>query len=243
MTRLYSLHMAQGRDDNPEFDWNAYLGGLAHELKNPLSTINVNLQLLREDWAAEKGGLADRSVTKIDVILDESRRLERMLRDFLRLTSAGRLEVGDLDLNEVLQDVLAFMAAEMRTRNVTASVHIDRSLPLMPTDENLIRQAFINVIKNAADAMEDGGIITISTRREAEDAIIEVIDTGTGMSASTRAQAFNAYFSTKSDGTGLGLPMVRRIIERHGGAVQCDSEPGFGTRFVIRLPLPAGESA
>ena len=72
--------MAQGRDDNPEFDWNAYLGGLAHELKNPLSTINVNLQLLREDWAAEKGGLADRSVTKIDVILDESRRLERMLR-------------------------------------------------------------------------------------------------------------------------------------------------------------------
>lgn len=229
--------MTASSDHNSEFDWNAYLGGLAHELKNPLSTINVNLQLLREDWAAERGGVAERSLPKIDVILDESRRLERMLREFLRLTSAGQLETGDVDVNEVLQDVLAFMGAEMRAKGVTASVHIDREMPALSLDENLVRQALINVIKNAADAMVDGGVITIATRVEKDSALLEVIDTGAGMSDETLERAFNAYFSTKSDGTGLGLPMVRRIVERHGGSVQCDSEPGFGTRFIIRFPL------
>lgn len=234
--------MTASGDKNPEFDWNAYLGGLAHELKNPLSTINVNLQLLREDWAAERGGLAERSVSKIDVILDESRRLERMLRDFLRLTATGRLELGPVDVNEVLQDVLGFMSAEMRSRGVTASVHVDRALPQLSLDENLVRQALINVIKNAADAMSGGGVMTVSTRSTGDGAVVEIIDTGAGMSDETLERAFNAYFSTKSDGTGLGLPMVRRIVERHGGTVRCDSEPGFGTRFIIELPLPEDDA-
>lgn len=213
------------------------MGGLAHELKNPLSTLNINLQLLREDWAEQAGPLAARSIRKIDVMLQESKRLERMLADFLRLTSPSPLDKRPVDLNRLLEDVLNFMEKELVRFKVDVLCQLDHQIGAVELDENLFRQVVINLVKNAMDAMaEKGGSLTVQTGLSEGRVRIEIIDTGIGMDPETRAKAFNFYFSTKSDGTGLGLPMVQRIIERHGGRICCESERGFGTRFTILLP-------
>ena len=223
--------------------WNALVGGLAHEIKNPLSTLNINLQLLREDLGEQQGPLFSRSVRKIDVMLQESERLERMLGDFLRLTSSAPLDLKEIDPGRLIEDVFDFMSHELRNNNVAVTIQLDRSVPAIHADENLLRQALINLVKNAVDAIGDaGGGITAQTRAADDRFLIEIIDTGCGMSDEVRRQVFTYYFSTKPDGTGLGLPMVRRLVERHRGEITCESAPGHGTRFTIALPYPDGEA-
>ncbi|MEE9392185.1 MAG: ATP-binding protein [Planctomycetota bacterium] len=221
----------------------ALVGGLAHEIKNPLSTININLELLREDWHHDGGPLASRSIRKIDVLLQESRRLEGMLTEFIRLTSTAELDPSIVDINVLLEDVLDFTAAECRNRNIQITSQLDRSLPRVELDPNLIRQVVLNLLKNSFEAMEErGGTITVNTRRKAAGSdselrvVIEVIDNGSGITPESQKRVFQAYFSTKAEGTGLGLPSVQKIVERHGGRISCESAPGLGTRFVVELP-------
>jgi signal transduction histidine kinase len=221
--------------------WSALVGGLAHELKNPLSTMNINLQLLREDWAEERGPLANRSVRKIDVMLQESHRLEQMLSDFLRLTSPAPLDLKILDPSHLLEDVFDFMSSELRKNNIDVDMQLDSGLGGVSADENLLRQALINLVKNSMDAIDDnGGTISAHTRSKDGNVLIEIIDTGCGMSEETLAQVFRYYYSTKSNGTGLGLPMVDRLMARHGGEVLCESSLGRGTKFTLVLPRDNG---
>ncbi len=233
--------MTDDRGEDRVGTWSALVGGLAHELKNPLSTLNINLQLLREDWSEQSGPLAGRSIRKIDVMLQESKRLERMLADFLRLTSPSPLDRKPCDLNRLIEDVLSFMEKELSRKKIDVAIQVDHRIGLVEVDENLIRQVIINLVKNAMEAMaEKGGSLTVQTALDGREIRIELIDTGIGMDEATLAHAFGVYFSTKAYGTGLGLPMVRRIIERHGGSVDCESARGFGTRFILRLPVLAG---
>lgn len=219
------------------------VGGLAHEIKNPLSTIAINLQLLREDWSGEGGAVAKRSVAKIDVLTQESRRLERMLAEFLRLLTPGELDLTSEDLAVVLEEVLAFQTPELTNQGLQVVSQIDRGMPSVVVDRNLLKQVLINLVKNAAEAMGDaGGTLTVQTGRENDDALIDIIDTGPGMSHETRERIFQPYFSTKAAGTGLGLAMVKRIVDRHGGRVLCDSAPGAGTRFRLVFPLAGPET-
>lgn len=221
--------------------WSALVGGLAHELKNPLSTMNINLQLLREDWAEEGGALANRSVRKIDVMLQESHRLEQMLSDFLRLTSPAPLDLKVIDPSRLLEDVFNFMSSELRKNNIDVELQLDSNLDGVSADENLLRQALINLVKNSMEAIGDsGGTISAHTRLEHGNVLIEIIDTGCGMNEETLAQIFRYYYSTKSNGTGLGLPMVDRLIARHGGEVLCESSLGRGTKFTLSLPRNGG---
>ncbi len=236
--------MTQENESDKFAQWSALVGGLAHELKNPLSTLNINLQLLREDWGEERGALASRSIRKIDVMLQETERLEQMLSDFLRLTSPAPLDLQDLDPSVILEDVFDFMNSELRNNNINVNLQLDRNLGTIRADENLIRQALINLVKNSMDAIGDGGgNIAVQTRAEGDSVLIEIIDSGCGMSEETLNQVFRHYFSTKTQGTGLGLPMVKRLIERHGGHVRCQSSLGKGTRFVLALPRDAGANA
>ncbi len=223
--------------------WSALVGGLAHELKNPLSTMNLNLQLLREDWAEERGPLGHRSIRKIDVMLQESERLEQMLSDFLRLTSPAPLDLKSVDPSNLIEDVFGFMNSELLKNNINVEMQLDRNLDPILADENLLRQALLNLVKNAIDAIGDNhGSISVFTR-EVEDAIhIEIIDTGCGMSDETLEQIFTYYFSTKSTGTGLGLPMVQRLAVQHGGEIRCESSLGRGTKFTLVLPRNGSNS-
>lgn len=214
------------------------VGGLAHEIKNPLSTIAINLQLLREDWSGESGPVARRSVAKIDVLAQESRRLERMLAEFLRLLSPGELDLVPQDLVVVLEEVLSFLTPELEKQGLLVVTQVDRGLPEVTIDRNLIKQVILNLVKNAAEAMGDqGGTLTLQVGRDEDTIHLDLIDTGPGMSPETKERIFQPYFSTKEAGTGLGLVMVKRILERHGGRVHCESAPGSGTRFRLEFPL------
>lgn len=217
-------------------------GGLAHEIKNPLSTLEVNLQLLKEDWQNPTTPRETRSLKKIETLLRETRRLGEILEDFLRFAARHEILLADCDLHEVLDEILDFVAPEQARSRITIAREYDRKLPLVSLDRNLFKQAMLNILINARQAMPNGGRLTVRTAREGELARIEVRDTGVGIAEEDLPHIFKVFFSTKKGGTGLGLPTALRIVEEHDGTIDVESEPGAGACFVLRLPLVgAGE--
>jgi two-component system sensor histidine kinase HydH len=212
-------------------------GGLAHEIKNPLSTMAINLSLLQEDYARSEVARDKRALRKIEVLQREVKRLERILADFLTYARGVELDRQPTDLAEKLTELLEFLEPELRAGRIVVHTHFEVGLPPALVDRNRLRQACLNLIVNARQAMPEGGELVLVTRRQGEQAVIEVIDNGCGMDEATRTRCFDAYFSTKKGGSGLGLPTVRRIAEEHGGDVWVESEPQRGTRFLLSLPL------
>lgn len=212
-------------------------GGLAHEIRNPLSTISIQLQLLQEDWQDAITDRERRSLAKVKVLLAEAKRLEGILADFLSFSAGHKLAVTDEDVNSVLDEVLDFLAPEAQTQGVRIQRLLERSLPLVPMDRNLMKQVFLNVAKNAREAMPRGGELMVRTARDGSMCRVEIADTGEGISAEHLAKIWNAYFTTKKTGTGLGLSLAKRIVEEHDGTIGATSEPGKGTQITIRLPL------
>jgi two-component system, NtrC family, sensor histidine kinase HydH len=219
-------------------------GGVVHELKNPLSTIHLNLELLRDEWArawtASPDPKARRSLARLDVVLRETRRLDAMLKDFLRFTRADRVNREPLQLADVADEVLAFVAPECAIREIDVRREYDAGLGPVPADPLLLKQAILNLVQNAQDAMiESGGTLTIRVARGADGktATVEVADTGIGIAAAEMPRLFELYHTTKQDGTGLGLATTKRIAEAHGGRIDVASDEGKGTRFTIVLPL------
>jgi len=224
----------------------AVAGGLVHEIRNPLSTMNVTLQLMQEEWSGgSENPLAERSAKRIKSLLGEVRRLEEILDDFMRYAGIRRLNLARVDLNRVLEEVTAFMLAECARAGVDLAFYPDRRLPMMRIDERLVKQAVLNLLLNAVQAMEEadrGGEtrdkqLIVRTRVDAEAARIDVIDTGPGIPSAVGERIFEVYYSRRKTGSGLGLPTARRIAEEHGGSLDFESEVGKGTDFILRLPL------
>jgi two-component system sensor histidine kinase HydH len=219
--------------------------GLAHELKNPLSTLKLNLQLLEEDLAALPGGPGERSQTRIATLKKEADRLRQTLDDFLRY--AGRIELRPetVSLNALVEELLDFLLPQAQASRVRVHTSLARENPHCRLDVNLFKQALLNLLLNALQAMpaaaEGASLETrdllVQTVQTASTAILYVSDTGVGIPHENLARIFNAYFTTKKGGTGLGLPTTRRIIEEHGGHITVQSEPGKGTSFRVELPL------
>ena len=227
-------------------------GHLAHEIRNPLSTVKVNLQLLSEDISRQSKALEgvpespgndaqnhtyQRQLRKIETIGKEVDRLSHTLNDFLRY--AGRMEVhpGRYDINEILDDLIDFYEPQALAKDI----HIRRSLSKAPAvcrvDKDLLKQAFLNLFINATQVIPEGGELIIRSTVQAESVLVEVIDTGPGIPESEREKVFDPYYTTRTGGTGLGLPTCRRVIEEHNGHIELQSESGKGTRFTIELPL------
>ena len=254
--RVYAAAMADTPHRTPtakglEF-LGAVAGGLVHEIRNPLSTMNVTLQLLQEDWPDEaEDGRGQRTARRLKSLLGEVKRLEEILDDFLRYAGIRRLNLSRVDLNRVLEEVTGFVLPECARAGVDLAFYPDRSLPIMRVDERLVKQAVLNLILNALQAMEDmDGVsgepqLIVRTRLVGDSARIDVIDTGPGIPASIREKVWEVYSSRKKTGSGLGLPTARRIAEEHGGGLRFESEVGKGTDFILTLPLagPPDESA
>lgn len=213
------------------------VGGLAHEIKNPLSTMNVNLQLLREDLA--RGGPPDkqRCLRRLDSMRGESDRLREILDDFLRFAGKYELDFEKVDLRNVVEELTDFFSAQAEASHVLLRTTLPETPVPARVDVGLIKQAVLNLMINAVQAMSEGGelLVRVSTARGKGQ--VEVTDTGPGMDAETRSRIFDAYWSTRKGGTGLGLPTTRRIVREHDGNIRVDSEPGKGTRFIIELPM------
>ncbi len=212
-------------------------GGLAHEIRNPLSTLNINLQLLKEDWGDPVTSKEQRSVKRIELLLRETNRLERILSDFLRFAGRYQLNREPHGVNALLEELLDLYAPEARQRKIAVRTDLDPSIPPVPVDEALLKQALVNVLKNAQEAMPGGGELAVRTSKNKRFVHIDIADTGTGIAPEHRDKIFEVYFTTKPNGSGLGLPTTRRILEEHDGEIEVESEPGKGTRVQLRLPL------
>ena len=212
--------------------------GVAHEVKNPLNAMMIHVELLR-DRLAEPSAEVQQS---LDIIASEVHRLDRVVQGFLRFMRPQELTLKALDLNALLGSVAALVEAEWQARGgARFRWDLDPMLPAIRADEELLRQAFLNILQNACQAMPDGGTVSISTVREGYDLIrVSIADEGIGIPQENLEKIFKLYFTTKSDGSGIGLSIVYRIIQMHDGAIDVKSEPGRGTTMVIRLPVRGG---
>jgi signal transduction histidine kinase len=215
----------------------AIAGGLAHEVRNPLSTIRMNLELALEELAASENPVHLRLLRRLRTIQQECGHVEAILDDFLQFARAGELFLEECQAEQILNDFLDFYGPEARQHHVDLRRHVAADLPAVRVDRRLIRQVLANLVRNAQQAMPDGGLIEIQAFRRGESIVIEIIDTGCGIPEAALSRIFDVFYSTKSGGSGLGLPTVRKIMEAHGGSVNCESEPGRGTRMTLALPI------
>ncbi|MFK7817938.1 MAG: nitrogen regulation protein NR(II) [Planctomycetaceae bacterium] len=220
----------------------ALAGGLAHEIRNPLSTIRMNLELMGEDISdmESESPSARRLMTKLGSVQNECERLESILNDFLQFASAGELFLKPANLNAIVEEFIDFFKVEAAEAEVDIRWRPDPSLPLVNLDQKLFRQVLHNLAQNAQQAMPEGGVLEVLTDQRDGQVLLQLIDNGCGMEERTRTRMFQAFYSNKAGGSGLGLPTVRKIVEAHRGQITCESEVGQGTRFTIALP-PADE--
>ena len=204
-------------------------GGLAHEIRNPLSTIRLNLDLLTEDFAEPETPREQRILKKLERIRNESFRLENILESFLRFLRVKDLHLERADLSAIVEDVRDFLEPLAVSNGVVIRTQYAADLPPVPLDVELFRQHVLyNLMRNAQLSMPDGGELILITRREGDHAALDVIDTGQGIAPEHISRIFDPFYSTRPGGTGLGLAMVRRVLETHGGSISVESEPGKG---------------
>lgn len=211
-------------------------GGLAHEIRNPLSTMSMNLELLGEDLEPSESPRERRMLNKIELVQRECRNLESILNAFLRFARAGELKLVEADINAEVNSFLKFYEPQASDHGIEITPHLASDLPRVLIDCSLMRQVWMNLVQNAQQAMPDGGQIVIQTHVHDGMVQVDIIDNGKGMDDRVREKMFQAFFSTRSNGSGLGLATVKKIIEGHHGTIRCESEPGRGTRFSIALP-------
>ncbi|TWU13507.1 Sporulation kinase E [Symmachiella macrocystis] len=214
----------------------ALAGGLAHEIKNPLSTILLSLELLQEDIVESEVANGHRMLRKVETVQRECQHLQSILEEFLNFARMGEIDLAPADLNEVISEFVEFYKAEAAEQNVEISPHFQSNIPHVRLDRALFRQVLMNFALNAQQAMPEGGLLELQTYARDGEVLLDLIDNGVGMSPATVEKMFQVFYSTKSGGSGLGLPTARKIVQAHRGRIAVDSEPGRGTRFTIALP-------
>jgi signal transduction histidine kinase len=215
-------------------------GGLAHEIKNPLSTINVNLKLLAEDLARHDDETHRRWLRRLRSVQEEADRLKDILDDFLQYAGRYELDLAAIDLRRLIDELADFFSPQTEAAGVIMRTALPEAEVRCRVDPKLFKQALLNLLINAVQAMEAGGELLVKLSAQRGRGVVEVIDTGRGMAPEELGRIFDVYYSTKKHGTGLGLPTTRRIVREHGGAIRVESEPGKGTRFTIALPMAGG---
>lgn len=222
----------------------AMTGGLAHEIKNPLSTVGLNAQLLQEDLqhleieAEER----DRLVHRVETLHREVDRLRGILTDFLEFAGRIKLDVQRRDVREVVEELGDFYHPQCVQSGVVMRIDSCSSQAMAMIDEGMLKQALLNLMLNAVQAMtadgesQDQKELILRVQQSDGDVCIQVVDTGPGIPEDMLEEIFHPYVSGRRGGTGLGLPTSRRIVEEHGGHLLVDSESGRGTAFTIQLP-------
>lgn len=213
-------------------------GALAHEIKNPLSVIRMNVDLLTEDFEAEEPINKRRALQKVKIVQWQCERLQNLLNDFLKFARVRKLDLTPGNLNEQINRVLDLFSAQADEMNVDVVRYLDPDLPSILLDEQTMEAALVNLVKNALEAMPNGGQLTARTRLTRSGVALDLIDTGCGMDENTASHMFDAFFSTKDEGSGLGLPTARKVIEAHGARINVQSEVGRGTKFTLEFPTP-----
>ncbi|MCA1809885.1 MAG: PAS domain-containing protein [Lentisphaerae bacterium] len=213
--------------------------GVAHEIGNPLNSLHIHLQLLER--GLRKAGLSEGPKLRdlVQVSRAEVERLNLIITQFLRAIRPSAPQREQCSLEEVLQEILQFMTNETRNRDVVVDLKTSEPIPNISIDRNQIKQAFFNIIKNALQSMSRGGLLTVTLFTSDHFAGVSFKDTGEGIPADKITSIFQPYQTSKTEGSGLGLMIVQRIVQDHGGEIEIHSQPGVGTTFTVLLPLDA----
>lgn len=230
--------MSENNFDSGELNYlNTLAAGLVHEIKNPLNAISINLQLLNEDLQDHNSERDIKMSNRVQLLQKEVCRLDNILSDFLRFAKKPVLHFEECDINEIIESVLDFVGPEAMQHSIRILKSFDTKLPKCNLDSNAIKQALLNVILNAQQAMSNGGELIVRTYQSGENVFIDITDTGVGIQKNKIDKIFQVYYSTKKTGTGLGLPTAKRIIEENKGSINIRSEDGKGSSFLIKLPV------
>src|SRR6266536_2502576 len=213
---------------------------VAHEIRNPLGSIFLNLDLIGEELNVFVNSNR-RSAAECQALLREMRsqvlRIRQVLQDYLRFARMPKSERAVVSLKGFLEEKLNFVQPLLDQKHVDLRSALDPNLPPVYVDAEQLWEAFLNLIRNALDAMPDGGNLTVSTKRNDAEVLVSVSDNGRGMTEEEARNLFVPFFTTKSDGTGLGLAYAQQVINEHGGKIDCATARGKGSTFSIQLPL------
>jgi signal transduction histidine kinase len=209
--------------------------GVGHEVKNPINAIVVHLELLK----TKLGDASAPAVRHLEVIDTEIHRLDRVVQMLVDFSRPVELDLREHDLRTVIGDVLTLATAELSTRNVTLVSQMPSNPLVANVDADLLKQAVLNVILNGAQAMPEGGNLEVVLEDDRKTGILRIADEGSGIPDDIREKIFDLYFTTKSDGSGIGLAMTYRILQLHHGSIEVQSKTGRGTEFWLRIPLSA----
>jgi len=230
-------------------EWLANLGemsaGMAHEIRNPLGALAGAMQMLRKEAISDA---TDRRL--MDIAVREATRLDAIITEFLQYARPPALDLAEHNIDKILAETLDLVQHEVRNRKqITIATSLAGGFLSAQVDQNQMRQVFWNLATNAFDAMPDGGKLTITTGSRHIDAggrkgdVVEIAfqDTGEGIAPGNLDKIFLPFFTTKKEGSGLGLAAVHRIVDLHGGWIKVESQPQQGTRFVVCLPRSGGD--
>ena len=211
--------------------------GVAHEIGNPLNALNIHLQLIDRELKSKEPEDHDKILDLLQVARKEVSRLDLIITQFLRALRPQQPKLVQCRIDKVLKDTLRLLKQEIENRNINVAIESAATIPRIRVDCQQIKQAFFNVIKNAFQAMPDGGSLTITLSSSDRFVGISFQDSGSGISSEDFGHVLDPYYTTKSDGSGLGLMIVQRIVQDHGGAVELHSGPDAGTTVTILLPI------
>ncbi|MDD5350313.1 MAG: ATP-binding protein [Chthoniobacteraceae bacterium] len=210
--------------------------GVAHEIGNPLNSLHIHLQLMERRLRKLPEEAREPLRESIDIAKEEITRLDSIINQFLRALRPTPLQTRPESINAIVEEAVAFLEAEIEDRNILVEKELRPDLPLLEVDRNQLKQVFYNVIKNAFQAMKSEGILRIRTDRDDRFVSVSFADTGGGIPSENMNSVFQPYFTTKANGSGLGLLIVRRIVRAHGGEIDLVSDEGVGLTLTIRLP-------
>lgn len=214
--------------------------GVAHEIRNPLAAVNLNLQILKRNIDSQT---PDYSYVK--TALQGVERISRIVEVTLNFSRPAVPDIQGLSINTLLPATLDLVASILKRKDISIDLKLDDDLPKVPADAKQMQQVFINLITNAADSIQNKGEIRIKTytekpthRSEGKYVVVSISDNGCGISPEDLTKIFNPFFTRKADGTGLGLPITQRILHNHNGIIDIESKVGNGSTFYVKLPAP-----
>ena len=215
--------------------------GVAHEIKNPLGSIGIHLELMKKEMNGKQKIETRKVRENLLIIKEEVERLNRIVMDFLFAVRPMNAELEYDNLNRVVRELLDFMKFELEEAGISLELELAEPGPQILMDERYMKQAVLNILKNAISAMPKGGILRVETSQRGNDLRLKVSDTGVGIPDENMEKIFEPYFTTKDFGSGLGLTLVYKIVKEHMGDIEVNSKVGEGTTITLSFPIPQKE--
>lgn len=213
------------------------LARLAHEIRNPLSSLDIHVQLLEEDLSHIAPQTKEKLSGRLEIIHGELHRLENIVRQFLRLAGPSAPDLAPVEPKRAILHVCNLLQPEAAARQIEIVTHLDEPLPSLKADADQLIQALLNLVINALQAAEKRGRLEVRAQRAGDFLVIEVCDSGPGISPERLDAIFEPYYTTKPEGSGIGLWIAQQIIIAHGGTIRAGNAPAGGAVFTVRLPL------